>query len=97
MDNYNSKCGCGNNRNGCRDLGMKLSMIGFALHETVLYLDVYPDSAPALEYYHRLHEQYEQALYEYESKCGPLTAMGNKSHSTWQWISMPWPWEYDAN
>lgn len=92
MDNNNNYY-----RSGCRELSAKLSMLVFALHETVLYLDAYPDSAPALEYYHRLREQYAQALDEYQSKCAPLTAMGNESRSSWMWIQSPWPWEYDAN
>ncbi|MGI6166969.1 MAG: spore coat protein CotJB [Eubacteriales bacterium] len=93
MDNYS----CGKYRTNCHELKKKLAAIEFAIIETVLYLDAYPDSAPALEYYHKLREQREMLLHEYESKCGPMTMYGNKSGSSWQWISKPWPWEYDAN
>jgi spore coat protein JB len=93
VDNY----GCGKCRTNCHELKKKLAAIEFAIYETVLYLDAYPDSAPALEYYHKLREQREMLLHEYESKCGPMTMYGNKSGGSWQWISRPWPWEYDAN
>ncbi len=92
MDNNN--CGCKTN---CRDLMKKLRMLDFAIYDTVLYLDAYPDSGQALECYHRLLEQRGAVLCEYQAKCGPLTMFGNESRSAWQWINMPWPWEYDAN
>lgn len=81
----------------CRDLMRRIRALDFSIYEITLYLDAYPDCAEALEYYHRLCEQRDAAVAEYESKCGPLTMHGNKSRSTWQWIRGPWPWEYDAN
>ena len=74
-----------------------IATVDFALTETVLYLDAYPESRPALSYYHRLIAQKEALVKEYESKYGPLTAAGNRSKTAWQWTMAPWPWEADAN
>jgi len=26
-----------------------------------------------------------------------LTPLGNMSHTKWEWVSRPFPWDYDAN
>ena len=74
-----------------------LQAIDFAIQETVLYLDAYPDHAEALKYYHALMDQRNQIAAAYEKQCGPLTMYGNQSRNSWDWISGPWPWEIDAN
>ena len=38
----------------------------------------------------------EELQKQYEKVCGPLTAFGNESHTTWDWMSHPAPWEYGA-
>lgn len=75
----------------------KISMLDFAIAETVLYLDAYPECTAALDYYHRLIEQREAYAKEYQSKCGPITNQGVRSCDGWSWVKGPWPWEYDAN
>ena len=109
--NQNGGCGCGNHNHGgcgqnngcgtdngsCKRLMEQIRAVDFALYETVLYLDVYPDSCDALETYHKLKAQSKALHEEYESACGPLTAFGNQSSTSWDWMSKPFPWEYDAN
>lgn len=75
----------------------ELRAIDFALVETVLYLDAYPNCEAALAYYHKQKERREVLAHEYEKYCGPLTALGNTSKTTWDWTKDPYPWEYDAN
>lgn len=75
----------------------RLRAIDFALYETVLYLDAYPDNAEALAYYHRMLTQRKALVAEYEQNVGPLTVCGNVSTTGWDWIKNPWPWEYEAN
>jgi spore coat protein JB len=70
--------------------------VDFALYEVILYLDVYPHSCDALETYHKLKAQSEALHGEYEANYGPLTAFGNRSDSSWDWVSTPFPWEYGA-
>lgn len=75
----------------------KLRMIDFSIYETVLFLDAYPTDAEALAYYHKLIEQRDLLMAEYEAKIGPLTIYGNESRDSWDWTGNPWPWEYEAN
>ena len=95
--NDGSGCGCGRGEDKCKRLLEQIRAVDFALWETVLYLDVYPHSCDALETYHKLKAQCEALRREYETACGPLTATGNHSISSWDWMSKPFPWEYDAD
>ena len=90
-------CGCGGNSVSiqCKKLMEQIRAVDFALYETILYLDVYPHSCDALETYRKLKAQSEALHTEYEASCGPLTAFGNTGN-TWEWMSQPFPWEYDA-
>ena len=90
-------CGCHDGRGECNRLMEQIRAVDFALYETVLYLDAYPHSCDALETYHKLKAQSEALHKEYETACGPLTAFGNHSTTSWDWMSKPFPWEYDAD
>ena len=81
----------------CRDRMKRLQAIDFALQETVLYLDAYPENRQALEYYHQLVAQREELMAAYERDCAPVTMYGNRSGTSWDWVEGPWPWEPDAN
>lgn len=81
----------------CKKLMQQLREVDFSLVETVLFLDAYPDHPQALEYYHKLVEERKMLAKEYESSCGPLTAFKNASHTSWDWVKTPWPWEADAD
>lgn len=74
----------------------KIRKVDFAINETVLYLDVYPTSHEALDYYHQLLEQRQLLVDEYQSHA-PLTNTGNASATSWDWINSPWPWKFEAN
>ena len=95
-DHLHGGCGCGGN-SSCKLLMDQIRAVDFALYETVLYLDVYPNSCDALETYHKLKAQHEALRREYEATCGPLTAFGNQSTASWDWMGKPFPWEYDAD
>ncbi len=92
-------CGCdqGKDRAACRKLMEQIRAVDFALYETILYLDVYPHSCDALETYHKLKAQQKELHKEYEALCGPMTAFGNESRNSWDWMSKPFPWEFDAD
>ena len=105
-----SACGCGaivpsHEGAGCvtgkpnhdRRLLDQIRAVDFALYETVLYLDVYPHSCDALETYQKLRAQSEALHNEYEASHGPLTAFGNRSGTDWNWMSKPFPWDYEAD
>lgn len=96
-----SGCGCNGGKvpdtASCDRLMDRIRAVDFALYETILYLDVYPNSCDALETYHKLKAQSEALHTEYEATRAPLTAFGNKSDTSWDWMSKPFPWEYDAD
>lgn len=84
-------------RRSCQDRLEALRALDFAIQDTVLFLDAYPDCMPALDYYHRLMEQRNSAAEEYEKQCGPLTIYGNQSTDSWDWTNTPFPWQNSDN
>ncbi|MBE6547828.1 MAG: spore coat protein CotJB [Ruminococcaceae bacterium] len=85
-----------NHKNMTSQLAKSIQKIDFALAETILYLDVYPHSKEALNYYHKLLSAREKLIEQYQAHS-PITAAGNTSTESWDWIKSPWPWHYDAN
>ena len=81
----------------CKALSRKLQVLDFSIVDTAIYLNAYPHCKEALDYYHKLVKEREALCEMINEKCGPVTAMGNKSNSEWNWVSGPWPWEPDAN
>ncbi len=72
-------------------------MIDFAIVETVLYLDAYPNSSAALSYYHKLVSE-RKKLAESLARIGkPITNMDNTDTDNWNWTNGPWPWQPEAN
>ncbi len=93
MMNYNRRTAC----DTCTAQKKALRAIDFAINDTVLYLDAYPDCRQALDYYHRLIAQRKAILEKYQGQCPPMTFYGNESRDSWDWTMTPWPWEPDAN
>lgn len=81
----------------CKNLMKKLQMVDFAIIDTILYLNAYPACPQALDYYKKLVKEREALCEVINERCGPITAMSNKSQSEWNWVSGPWPWEPEAN
>ena len=84
-------------KHGCQDRLETLRALDFAIQDTVLFLDAYPDCMQALDYYHKLIEERRCAMEEYERLCGPLTVYGNKSQEHWDWTNTPFPWQLSDN
>lgn len=79
-----------------RDKLMKqLQAYSFAAHEALLYLDSYPDSKAALEYYNKYKRLENRAMQEYESHFGPVRAP--EEAQSWQWTKGPWPWQNESD
>lgn len=79
------------------ELSRQIDAVEFALVETILYLDAYPENRRALEYYQTLLSERARLVEQYEKTVGPLTAYGNKNNTSWDWVKTPWPWETAAN
>lgn len=85
-----------NFRNGINHgeaLMQKIRQVDFALYDTILYLDAYPNCRKALAHYHTLLEMHKKLKAEYEAEHGPITAFGNESRNSYDWTATPWPWE----
>ena len=84
-------------RGNCDAMMKKLRAIDFAIVDVNLYLDAYPSSCSALEYYHKLLAERRRLAEAINAQCGPLTARDNVSTDCWKWTNGPWPWQSDAN
>lgn len=76
-----------------RALMNKISALGLATHEAVLFLDTHPTCREAMEYFTASKQALDQTVYEYEQCYGPLTAFSTNTENGWTWIDSPWPWE----
>lgn len=79
------------------ELMRKIQETGFAVYDTVLFLDSHPTCRVALDFYNENKHLYEGYAAEYEKNFGPLTIDGvNGAAESWTWIQGPWPWELEA-
>ena len=70
----------------------QLAANDFAIVELHLFLNTHPNdnaAAAKLDEYSIIASKLRR---EYESKFGPISAMGRDSNR-WAWISNPWPWD----
>ena len=85
-------------RNDCKKLKEQLQIIDFAIVDTVLYLNAYPECKEALRYYHKLKEERKMLADTLAQSCNmPMTNLENHSEEKWTWIDSPWPWDIAAN
>ena len=78
-----------------RQLLNHINQVSFAVDDVKLYLDTHPCDTEALEYFHKMSRQRNEALKEYAAAYGPLTIDTAKDSCTerWNWINEPWPWQ----
>lgn len=74
---------------------MAMQMYGFALDDTILFLDTHPDNKAALAFYSDTRKKYIEAVEDYELQFGPVTADDVDTDNGWSWINSPWPWEME--
>lgn len=80
-----------NNNLGRDKLMCQIQMCSFAVYDALLYLDAYPNSKSALEFYNKYKKAEERAIAEYESRYGKIRLASQES--SWQWTDGPWPWQ----
>ncbi len=74
----------------------KIQENAFVAHECVLYLDGHPTNRRALEKHAEAVKKLNEAVAEYESLYGPLTANASEGTVDWNWVRGRWPWQnYD--
>lgn len=84
-----------NHSDKARLLG-EIRALSFALVETNLYLDSYPENSDALAYFRKVRRELAEKTAAYEAAYGPLTVMGALAEGSWDWVSTPWPWESEV-
>lgn len=67
----------------------------FALDDVILYLDTHPKDQEALDYYKKCSALRDQAVADYTTYFGPLTANHVNVTNQWSWVEYPWPWEME--
>lgn len=71
----------------------EIRALSFALVETNLFLNSYPEDKEALAYFRRVRDELREKTGAYERAYGPLTVMGATAKDGWDWTRGPWPWE----
>ena len=72
----------------------ELQSYSFCAYEALLYLDAYPDSKEALDFYNKYKKLEARSKAEYEQMYGPITAPIDCA--SWQWTDGPWPWQNEG-
>jgi spore coat protein JB len=75
------------------NLMSKVQAYSFAVKEANLYLDAYPNSKEALDYYNKYKVLEAKAMAEYENRYGPIALPQNTN--TWSWVETSWPWQIE--
>lgn len=70
--------------------------LGFALVETVLFLDTHPADADALNYYNQIKKRYNEAMEIHAREYGPLLNSNVMNENYWSWVATPMPWEVEG-
>ena len=86
---------CNNIRNEKAMIMKNIYELGFALVETMLYLDTHPEDEDALAFFREKAELRKEALKQYAEQYGPLTVdtADDRMSRSFEWVTQPWPWE----
>lgn len=72
-----------------------VQMYGFAMFDTMLFLDTHPGSREAMEFLDYTRGIYREAVETFQTQFGPLNAGNADVSGSWEWVSEPWPWELE--
>ena len=72
-------------------------MVDFAIVDTVLYLDAYPNDRGALSYYKKLVAERDKLMAALAAASQPITHRNELGEERWSWTDGPWPWDAQAN
>lgn len=76
---------------------MRVQTLGFAVVEANLFLDTHTGSREALDYYHRVVNEYNEAVNNFITNFGPLDVTQVLSKDSWTWTEGCMPWEGECN
>ena len=73
---------------------LNLNEMQFAMHDAVLYLDVYPDDSEMMKNYIDFRDNYNRLLDEYQNRYGALNVNSkNLNNVPFGWEEENWPWD----
>ena len=75
----------------------ELQALEFVVMELGIYLDTHQDDAEAFRLFKQYAAMEKAAKAAYESKFGPMTKSAAATGDSYQWLSEPWPWNYEQN
>lgn len=75
----------------------EIYQLGFAMVETMLFLDSHPSDSDALNYFQQIKMRYQEVFSMYEKYYGPLLNTCPMNENYWNWVKTPMPWELEAN
>ena len=75
----------------------QIAALDFTIIDLHLYLNTHPMDQEVLAQHNSCVMQAKMLKQNYERFFGPLNHTESASMYPWQWISEPWPWEYEAN
>ncbi len=70
-----------------------ITATSFVLDELRLFLDTHPTDRAALDYWDRMSQVRNEAVYEYTKCYGPIESYRVENDNKWSWVEDPWPWE----
>ena len=72
----------------------ELMAIDFVADELELYLDTHVEDREAFDLYQSFLALKKEARERYVQRCGPISQSDLIGMSSYEWLSNPWPWEY---
>ena len=66
----------------------------FAVYDTLLYLNAYPDCKEALDSYNKYQKLAVKAKQDYEARFGSITPPIEAQ--SWEWACGAWPWQIEG-
>lgn len=78
-------------------LKKEITAVHMMLEELQLYLNTHPSDRNALAKRNAYVKELKILKDEYDKCFDMINQDDSLSPYPWQWISEPWPWEYDAN
>lgn len=79
------------------ELLRQITAVNFLVEDLHLYLNTHPMDRNAISLFNTNVMQLNAMMQDYEKHYGMLTAHRTPSPYPFNWISEPWPWEYEAN
>lgn len=79
------------------ELLKSISALEFMVIELNLYLNTHPRDREALNRFNQAVTEVKALKETYDRRYGIFTSQDSNSSYPWEWLSEPWPWEYEAN